>query len=57
MGLGFFIISIIMYSVNKILVYNPQETVLNSILILSGIGGISKLKIYRIVKKIRRKEF
>lgn len=40
MGLGFFIISIIMYIINKVLVYNPQETLLNPILILSGIGGI-----------------
>lgn len=40
MGLGFFIISIIMYIINKIFVYNPQETLLNPILILSGIGGI-----------------
>lgn len=40
MGLGFFIISIIMYIINKILIYNPQDTLLNPILILSGIGGI-----------------
>ncbi len=40
MGLGFFIISIIMYIINKVLIYNPQETILNPILILSGIGGI-----------------
>lgn len=40
MGLGFFIISIIMYIINKILVYNPQDTLSNPILILSGIGGI-----------------
>lgn len=40
MGLGFFIISTIMYSINKIFVYNPKETLLNPILILSGIGGI-----------------
>ncbi len=40
MGLGFFIISIIMYIINKILVYNPQETLLNPILLLSGLGGI-----------------
>lgn len=40
MGLGFFIISIIMYTINKIFIYNPQETLLNPILILSGVGGI-----------------
>lgn len=40
MGLGFFIISIIMYTINKIFIYNPQETLLNPILILSGTGGI-----------------
>lgn len=39
MGLGFFIISIIMFWINKIFVYNPKETLLNSILLLSGFGG------------------
>ncbi len=40
MGLGFFITSIILYIINKILVYNPQETLLNPILLLSALGGI-----------------
>lgn len=39
MGLGFFIISIIMFWINKIFVYNPKETLLNPILLLSGFGG------------------
>ena len=39
MGLGFFIVSLIMFYINKILVYNPNETLLNPILVLSGIGG------------------
>lgn len=40
MGFGFFIVSIIMYIINKIFVYNPNETLLNPILLLSGLGGI-----------------
>lgn len=40
MGLGFFIVSLIMFYINKILVYNPNETLLNPILVLSGLGGV-----------------
>ncbi len=40
MGLGFFTISLIIYIISKIFINNPQETLLNPILILSGIGGI-----------------
>ena len=40
MGLGFFIISIIGYLINKILIPNTQETLLNPILLLSALGGI-----------------
>ncbi len=40
MGLGFFVVSVMMYAVNKVLVYNPQETLLNPILLLSGLGGV-----------------
>ena len=40
MGLGFFIISLIMFYINKILVYNPKETLLNPILLLSALGGV-----------------
>ena len=40
MGLGFFIVSIMMFIINKVLVDNPQETLLNPILILSALGGI-----------------
>ena len=40
MGIGFFIISIIGFCINKITVNNPSETLLNPILLLSGFGGI-----------------
>lgn len=39
MGLGFFIVSLIMFCLNKTLYYNPKETLLNPILLLSGFGG------------------
>lgn len=40
MGLGFFVVSIVMYIINKMGGYHPQETLLNPILILSAFGGI-----------------
>lgn len=40
MGLGFFIISIIMFVINKIIVDNAKETLLSPVLILSGLGGV-----------------
>ena len=40
MGIGFFITAIIIFTINKATVYNDKETLLNPILILSGIGGI-----------------
>lgn len=40
MGLGFFIISIIIYLINRILVPNTKETLLNPILLLSALGGV-----------------
>lgn len=40
MGLGFFVVSIIMYLFHKILENNSSETLLNPILVLSGLGGI-----------------
>lgn len=40
MGLGFFIVSIIMFIINKVTIYNEQEILLSPVLILSGVGGI-----------------
>lgn len=40
MGLGFFIVSLIMFCLNKTLYYNSKETLLNPILLLSGFGGV-----------------
>lgn len=40
MGLGFFIISIIAFVINKLIVINPKEILTNPILLLSGLGGI-----------------
>lgn len=40
MGLGFFIVSIIMFIINKIIVNNPLENLTNPVLLLSGFGGI-----------------
>lgn len=40
MGLGFFIISSIMFIINKLIVNDPFETLTNPILLLSGLGGI-----------------
>lgn len=40
MGIGFFITSIIGFGINKITINNPSETLLNPILLLSGLGGI-----------------
>ena len=40
MGLGFFIVSLIMFCLNKMLYYNPKETLLNPVLLLSGFGGV-----------------
>ncbi len=40
MGLGFFIVSIIMFIINKITVNNSLENLANPILLLSALGGI-----------------
>lgn len=40
MGLGFSLVSIIMYIINKIFINDIKETLMNPILILSCIGGI-----------------
>lgn len=40
MGTGFFIVSIVMYIINKILENNSQETLLSPILLFSALGGI-----------------
>ena len=40
MGLGFFIVSIIMFIINKSIINNPLENLTNPVLLLSGLGGI-----------------